>query len=107
MDDHSIGIIWSREGVQQGDVLATFLFANVFAPILGKIYTRVILLCPSFQLFAILDDITMTAPVHLLGRMFQICTEELAMVNIRTVPRKTRILIVQHDLQHVLVDLDS
>ena len=39
--------------------------------------------------------------------MFQICTEELATVNIRTVSRKTHILVAHHDLQHLLVDLDS
>ena len=40
-------------------------------------------------------------------RMFQICTEEFAIINIRTVLRKTNILISQHDLQHFPPELDA
>ena len=49
------------------------------------------------QVFARLDDITITAPVHLLSDIFQICSEELAVINIRTVPRKSHILLNETD----------
>ena len=55
------------------------------------------------QLFAILDDITFTAPVHLLSAIFVICTEELSTINIRTVPRKSHILTSPED-RHLLPD---
>ena len=83
LEDHSVAIIWSREGIQQGDVIATFLFSNLYSRVLQNIYDRAASLCPSFQLFAILDDITSTAPVQLLATIFGICTEELIAVNIQ------------------------
>ena len=88
LNDHTVAIIWSREGVQQGDVIATFLFSNLYSPALENIYRRASTLCPTIQLFAILDDITFTAPVQLLQNIFRICSEELSSINIRTVPRK-------------------
>ena len=101
MQDHTVRIIWSREGVQQGDVIATFLFSNTLAPTLYNIYTRITPLCPTAQLLAILDDITLTGPVHLTTTFFQICTEELASLGIRTVPRKSHVLVNPQD-QHLL-----
>ena len=55
------------------------------------------------QLFAILDDITFTAPVHLLSAIFVICTEEVSTINIRAVPRKSHILTSPED-RHLLPD---
>ena len=103
LNDHVVAIIWSREGIQQGDVIATFLFSNIYAPILENIYRRASPLCSTMQLFAILDDITFTAPVHLLSAIFAICTEELSTINIRTVPRKSHILTSPED-RHLLPD---
>ena len=103
LNDHVVAIIWSREGIQQGDVIATFLFSNIYAPILENIYRRASPLCSTMQLFAILDDITFTAPVHLLSAIFVICTEELSTINIRTVPRKSHILTSPED-RHLLPD---
>ena len=97
MNDHSVAIIFSREGVQQGDVIATFLFSLVFQPVLERIYVRASALCNTIQVFAILDDITMTAPVHLLQQIYLICTEELGVINIATVPRKSHALINERD----------
>ena len=62
LNDHVVAIIWSRKGIQQGDVIATFLFSDIYAPILENIYRRTSPLCSTMQLFAILDDITFTAP---------------------------------------------
>ena len=93
--------------MQQGDILATFIFSNVFAPVLKKIISRAILLCLTFQLFAILDEITFTAPVQLLHDIFRICSEELSSINIRTVPKKSHILINQIDAHRLPNDIDS
>ena len=101
MQDHTVRIIWNREGVQQGDVIATFLFSNTLAPTLYNIYTRITPLCPTAQLLAILDDITLTGLVHLTTTFFQICTEALASLGIRTVPRKSHVLVNPQD-QHLL-----
>ena len=40
MIDHTVGTILSREGVQQGDVIATFLFTLICSPVLHNIFTR-------------------------------------------------------------------
>ena len=79
MLDHTIGTIMSREGVQQGDVIASFLFTLLYAPVLLNIFNRIHALCSSVQLFAILDDITFTGPAHLSEEMFKICSQELAL----------------------------
>ena len=91
--DHAVGTIMGREGVQQGDVIANFLFTLLYALVLLNIFNRMHTLCSSVQLFAILDEITFTGPAHLSERMFEICTEELVAINILTVPRKTLLLI--------------
>ena len=105
LNDHTVAIIFSREGVQQGDVIATFLFSLVFQPVLHRIYDRAHTLCPTIQVFAILDDITMTAPINLLQMMYTICTEELLLINIRTVPRKSHILVQEHERSLIPADL--
>ena len=86
-------VIWSAKGIQQGDVIATFLFSNTYAPILERILTRLQDLSPDAQLWAILDDTTATIPVQLAVQAFQIFTVELATINIRTAPRKSHILV--------------
>ena len=105
MLDHTVGTILSREGVQQGDVIATFLFSLVFQPVLHRIYDRAHALCSTIQVFAILDDITMTAPINLLQTVYTICTEELLHINIRTVPRKSHILVQEHEMSLIPADL--
>ena len=60
----------------------------------------------SIQLFAILDDITFTAPANLAAIMFIICTDKLARINISTVPRKSHLLINEADLHILPADLD-
>ena len=60
----------------------------------------------SIQLFAILDDITFTAPANLAAIMFIICTDKLARINISTVPRKSHLLINEADLHLLPADLD-
>ena len=107
MIDHTVGSILSREGVQQGDVIATFLFTLIYGPVLHNIFTRMHAICSSIQLFAILDDITFTAPTTLASRMFAICTEELASINISTVPNKTHLLINASDRCNLPSDLHS
>ena len=106
MLDHTIGTILSREGVQQGDVIATFLFTLLYAPVLLSIFNRMHSLCSSIQLFAILDDITFTGPAHLSAIMFDICTQELATINILTVPRKSHLLVNEADLHTLPNDLN-
>ena len=96
----------SREGVQQGDVIASFLFTLLYAPVLLNIFNRIHALCSSVQLFAILDDITFTGPAHLSEEMFEICSQELASVNILTVPRKTHLLINDSHLHTLPANLN-
>ena len=107
MNGHTVGIVFSREGMQQEDVIAWFLFSNTLAPALTNIYQRVLPLCSTVQLLAILDDITLTGPVQLAAQFFQMCTEELAVLGIRTVPRKSYLLINPQDIQLVPPDLPS
>jgi len=107
MLDHTVGSILSREGVQQGDVIASFLFTLLYGPVLHNIFTRMHAISNSIQLFAILDDITFTAPANLSSIMFTICTEELSRVNITTVPRKSHLLINEMDRHNLPQDLDS
>ena len=64
-------------------------------------------ICNSIQLFAILDDITFIAPTNLASRMFAICTEELASINISTLPSKTHMLIDHADRCNLPSDLHS
>ena len=107
MIDHTIGSILSRAEVQQGCVIATFLFTLIYGPVLHNIFTRMHAICNSIQLFAILDNITFTAPTNLASRMFAICTEELAAINISTVPNKTHMLINISDRCNLPSDLHS
>ena len=53
LNDHTVAIIFSREGVQQGDVIATFLFSNIYTPVLENIYRRTTEQCHTVQVFEI------------------------------------------------------
>ena len=107
MDDHTVGIILSAEGIQQGDVIATFLFSNTYGPLLERILLRLQALSREAQVLAILDDITATFPVQLAAQAFAIFTEELSMINIRTVARKSHILVNSNLLDLIPPELDS
>ena len=107
MDDHTVGIILSAEGIQQGDVIATFLFSNTYGPLLERILLRLQALSREAQVWAILDDITATFPVQLAAQAFAIFTEELSMINIRMVARKSHILVNSNLLDLMPPELDS
>ena len=92
--------------MQQGDVIATFLFSLVFQPVLQHIFTRAHALCSTVQVFAILGDVIMTAPIHVLEAIYQICSEELLSINIRTVPRKLHILTQEQERAMLPSELD-
>ena len=93
--------IWSAEGIQQGAVIATFLFSNTYASVLERILTRLQEVSRESQVWVILNDMTATVPIHLAAQAFTIFTEELATLNICTLPRKMDRSVGDSDLcQH-------
>ena len=69
MEDHLVGVILSAERIQQAYVSATFLFSHTYGPGVE-------------QICAILDDITAILLINLVVLVFQIFTEQLAIIKI-------------------------
>ena len=89
MDDNTRAIIWSSEGVQQGDPLSSFLFSLIYKPVLERIETTRKQSDPRTQVLAILDDTIINICARFTQIAFQIATEALQTINICTVLRKT------------------
>ena len=100
MDDHSIAVIWSSQGVQQGDVLSSFLFSIILNPILEIIETTLAEYDPRAQVLAILDDITINIGAASAALAFETATAALRDINIQTVPRKSHILLRDQSISY-------
>ena len=106
MDDHSIAIIWSSQGVHQGDVLSSFLFSIILNPILEIIETTLAEYDPRAQVLAILDDITINIGAASAALAFETATAALRDINIQTVPRKSHILLHDQSISLLASNVD-
>ena len=85
MDNNTLAITWSSEGVQQGDPLSSFLFSLIYKPVLERIETTLKQPDPRTQVLAILDDYIINIGARFTQIAFQIATEALQTINIHTV----------------------
>ena len=83
MEDNNVAIIWSSQGVQQGDPMSSFLFCIVLGPLLQTIEDRLKVVDNRTQVLAILYDIKINIVIRWAKYAFYVATEHLHSIDIR------------------------
>jgi hypothetical protein len=102
MDNGSIATVISSEGAQQGDPHGSFLFCLGAAPILEEISQAL----PQSFIGAIIDDITITAPIDIMPRVISTTARSLLKYGIHLALPKCLIFAPPHTLPLLPEDAD-
>jgi len=94
MDDGSIATVLSSEGAQQGDPHGSFLFCLGASPILEEIAQAL----PQCFIGAIIDDITIAAPIETMPQVIATTTRSLGQYGIHLALPKCLIFAPPHTL---------
>jgi hypothetical protein len=102
MDNGSIATVISSEGAQQGDPHGSFLFCLGATPILEEISQAL----PQSFIGAIIDDITITAPIDIMPRVISTTARSLLKNGIHLALPKCLIFAPPHTLPLLPEDTD-